>query len=70
MTAFLAAQEWSLRISRQSDVVDSVSIDLVRALVEGMLAVLARYVPRERELAALDSLYSWQATLLSGVVRL
>jgi hypothetical protein len=50
--------------------VDAISIDLVRGLVEGMLSVLARYIPLERELEALDALYSWQASLLPGVVRL
>jgi hypothetical protein len=35
-----------------------------------MLDVLARYVPRERELEALGELYSWQATLVPGLVRL
>jgi hypothetical protein len=70
MMAFLAAQERALRISRQADVVDAVSIELVRGLLEGMLRVIAAFVPREREVEALDALYAWQASLLSGVVRL
>jgi hypothetical protein len=70
MMAFLAAQERTVRISRQADVVDAVSIELVRGLVEGMLQVVAQFVPREREVEALDALYAWQASLLSGVVRL
>ena len=68
--AFLAAQERTLRIRRQAAEVDSISLDLARALVEGMVSVLARYVPPERELAALDSLYAWQASLVPGIVRL
>jgi hypothetical protein len=67
---FLSAQERALRIRRQAAEVDGISIDLVRGLVEGMVSVLARYVPRERELAALDSLYAWQASLVPGIVRL
>jgi hypothetical protein len=70
MTAFLAAQERSVRISRQAAVVDSVSIELVRGLVEGMLQVVATFVPREREVEAIDALYAWQASLPSGAVRL
>jgi hypothetical protein len=70
VVSFLAAQERALRIRRQAADVDAISIDLVRGLVEGMLDVLARYVPRERELAALDELYGWQASLLPGIVRL
>jgi hypothetical protein len=50
--------------------VDAISIDLVRGLVEGMLSVLARYIPLEREVEALDALYAWQASLLPGIVRL
>src|SRR5262245_6164466 len=68
--SFLLAQERALRIRRQAAEVDAISTDLVRGLVEGMLDVLARYVPREREVAALDALYAWQASLLPGIVRL
>jgi hypothetical protein len=70
MMTFLAAQERAVRISRQADVVDSVSIELARGLLEGMLQVIAQFVPREREVAAIDALYAWQASLLPGVVRL
>jgi len=70
MMAFLAAQERAVRIARQADVVDSVSIELARGLVEGMLQVIATFVPREREVEALDALYAWQASLLPGIVRL
>jgi hypothetical protein len=55
---------------RQTAEVDAISIDLVRGLVEGMLDVLARYVPLEREVAALDALFAWQARLVPGIVRL
>jgi hypothetical protein len=68
--SFLLAQERALRIRRQAAEVDAISTDLVRGLVEGMLDVLARYVPREREVAALDALFAWQASLLPGIVRL
>jgi hypothetical protein len=68
--SFLAAQERSLRISRQAAVVDSVSIELVHGLVEGMVQVMATFVPPARELEALGALYDWQASLLHGVVRL
>jgi hypothetical protein len=47
-----------------------VSIELVHGLVDGMLRVLGAFVPREREVEALNALYDWQASLLSGVVRL
>jgi hypothetical protein len=67
---FLLAQERALRIRRQAAEVDAISTELVRGLVEGMLDVLARYVPREREVEALDALYAWQASLLPGMVRL
>jgi hypothetical protein len=67
--SFLAAQERAVRIRRQAAEVDAISIDLVRGLVEGMLSVISRYVPRDRELAALDSLFAWQASLLPGLVR-
>lgn len=70
VVSFLAAQERALRIRRQAADVDSISIDLVRGLVEGMLSVLATYVPREREVAALDAVYAYQASLLPGIVRL
>jgi hypothetical protein len=70
VVSFLSAQERALRIRRQTAEVDAISIDLVRGLVEGMLSVLARYVPLERELEALDALYAWQASLLPGIVRL
>ena len=70
VVSFLSAQERALRIRRQAAEVDAISIDLVRGLVEGVLSVLARFVPRERELAALDALYAWQASLLPGIVRL
>ena len=68
--AFVAAQERSLRIRKQATVVDAVSIDLVRGLVEGMLDAIFAFVPLERELEALDALYTWQARLLPGIVRL
>src|SRR5262249_12106181 len=68
--AFLAAPERAGRISRQAAVVDAISIELVRGLVDGMLEVIATFVPREREVAALDALFAWQASLLPGVVRL
>jgi hypothetical protein len=67
---FLVAQERALRVRRQAGEVDAISIDLVRRLVEGILDVLATYVPREDELAALDSLYALQASLVPGIVRL
>jgi hypothetical protein len=70
VVSFLVAQERALRIRRQAAEVDAISIDLVGGLVAGMLDVLARYVPRERELEALGELYSWQATLVPGLVRL
>ena len=70
VVSFLAAQERALRIRRQTAEVDAISIDLVRGLVEGMLSVLARYIPLERETEALDALYAWQASLLPGIVRL
>jgi hypothetical protein len=70
IVAFLAAQERTLRIRRQAAEIDAISLDLARGLVEGMVSVLARYVPRERERAALDSLYAWQASLVPGTVRL
>ena len=38
--------------------------------MNGMLGVIATFVPREREVAAIDALYAWQPSLLSGVVRL
>jgi hypothetical protein len=68
--SFLSAQERALRIRRQAAEVDAISIDLVRGLVEGMLLVLARYIPLEREVEALDALFAWQARLVSGIVRL
>jgi hypothetical protein len=68
--AFAVAQERAVRISRQATVVDAISIELVRGLVDGMLEVIATFVPREREVEALDALYAWQARLLPGVVRL
>jgi hypothetical protein len=70
VVSFISAQERALRIRRQAAEVDAISIDLVRGLVEGMLSVLARYIPLERELEALDALYAWQASLLPGIVRL
>jgi hypothetical protein len=70
IVSFLAAQERALRIRRQTAEVDTISIDLVRGIVEGMLSVLARYIPLERELEALAELYAWQASLVPGLVRL
>jgi hypothetical protein len=70
VVSFLAAQERASRIRRQAADVDAISIALVRGLVEGMLSVLARYIPLERELEALDALYACQASLLPGIVRL
>jgi hypothetical protein len=67
---FLTAQERAVRISRQAAVVDAISIELVRGLVDGMLEVLGTFLPRDREVQALDALYDWQASLLPGVVRL
>jgi hypothetical protein len=37
--------------------------------MDGMAEVIATFVPREREVGAIDALYAWQASLLSGVVR-
>ena len=68
--SFLAAQERSLRISRAAAVIDAVSLELVHGLVEGMVQVMATFVPPARELEALGALYDWQASLLHGVVRL
>jgi len=70
MIGFVAAQERAVRISKQAAEVDSVSLELVRRLVEGMMQVVATFVPREREVEALDALYSREASLLPGVVRL
>jgi hypothetical protein len=70
VVSFLVAQERALRIRRQAAEVDAISIDLVRGLDEGMLSVLARYIPLDRELEALDALFAWQARLVSGIVRL
>jgi hypothetical protein len=70
MMAFVASQERSVRIRRQADVVDAVSIDLVRGLVEGMLQVVAQFVPLEREVEAIDALFAWQASLLLEPVHL
>ena len=70
IVSFVSAQERALRIRRQAPEDDAISIDLVRGLVEGMVSVIGRYVPRDRELAALDALYGWQASLLPGMVRL
>jgi hypothetical protein len=70
VVSFLSAQERALRIRRQAAEVDAISIELVRGLVEGMVSVIGRYVPRDRELAALGSLYAWQASLVPGLVRL
>jgi len=67
---FVAAQERAVRISKQAAEVDSVSLELVRRLVEGMMQVVATFVPREREVEALDALYSREASLVPGVVRL
>jgi hypothetical protein len=66
--AFLAAQERTLRISRPAAVVDAISIELVQGLMYGVVEVIATFVPREREVAAIDAPYAWQASLLSGVV--
>jgi hypothetical protein len=70
VVAFLVAQEKALRARRQAAEVDSISLDLARGLVRGMVAVLGQYVPAERQVAALDALYEAQAALLPGVVRL
>jgi hypothetical protein len=59
-----------MRVNRQVAEVDSVSLELVRGLVEGMMQVVATFVPREREVETIDALYAWQASLLPGVVRL
>ena len=50
--------------------IDAVSLELVHGLVEGMVQVIATFVPRDREVQALNALYDWQASLLPGVVRL
>ena len=68
--SFLTAQERSLRISRQAAAIDAVSLELVHGLVEGMVQVIATFVPPAREVEALGALYDWQASLLPGVVRL
>ena len=68
--SFLTAQERSLRISRQAAAIDAVSLELVHGLVDGMVRVIATFVPPAREVDALNALYDWQASLLSGVVRL
>ena len=68
--AFVAAQERALRVSRQAAVVDSISIELVHGMLEGVEQLIATFVPREREVEALNALYDWQASLLPGVVRL
>jgi hypothetical protein len=65
-----AEQERTVRISRQAAVVDSISIELVRGILEGVVQLIATFVPREREVEALNALYDWQASLLPGVVRL
>jgi hypothetical protein len=70
MMTFLAAQERTVRISRQAAVVDSISIELVHGILEGVVQLIATFVPREREVEALNAFYDWQASLLPGVVRL
>jgi hypothetical protein len=35
-----------------------------------VVQLIATFVPREREVEALNALYDWQASLLLGVVRL
>ena len=61
---------WAPSALDRTAVVDSVSIELVHGLVEGMVQVMATFVPPARELEALGALYDWQASLLHGVVRL
>src|SRR5262245_19806568 len=70
MMAFLAAQERTVRINSQAAVVHSISIELVQGILEGVVQLIARFVPREREVEALNALFAWQASLLPGVVRL
>jgi hypothetical protein len=70
MIEFLSAQERALRVSRQAAVVDSISIELVHGLLEGVVQLIATFVPREREVEALGALFDFQASLLPGVVRL
>jgi hypothetical protein len=70
MVAFIVAQERTVRVRRQAAAVDAISLDLVARLLDGVVRVLAQYVPAERHLAALDALYEAQAALLPGVVRL
>jgi hypothetical protein len=70
MVAFLVAQEKTVRTRRQAAAVDAISLDLVARLLDGVVRVLAQYVPPDRELAALDALYEWQASLVPGIVRL
>jgi hypothetical protein len=70
LMAFVAAQERALRVSRQAAVVDSISIELVHGMLEGVVQLIATFVPREREVEALNALYDWQASLVPGVVRL
>jgi hypothetical protein len=67
---FLASQEGVVRVRRQAAPVDAISIELVHGLVDAMLEVIAQFVPREDELAALDALFAWQARLVPGIVRL
>jgi hypothetical protein len=70
MMAFLAAQERTVRISRQAAVVDSISTELVQGILEGVVQLIYTFVPREREVEAFNALYDWQASLLPGAVRL
>jgi hypothetical protein len=70
MMAFLAAQERTVRISRQAAEVDAISTELVRGILQGVVQLIYTFVPREREVEALNALYDWQASLLPGVVRL
>jgi hypothetical protein len=68
--AFLSSQERVMRTRRQAAPIDAISIELVQGLVDGMLAVLIKFVPRESEAAALDALFDLQAALLPGPVPL
>lgn len=70
MMAFLVAQERTMRVNRQAAVVDSISTELVLGILEGVEQLISTFVPREREVQALNALYDRQASLLRGVVRL
>ena len=70
MVEFLSAQERAVRIARQSPVITSISIPLVHGVLQGVVQAIYTFVPRERQVEALNALYDWQASLRPGVVRL